>query len=271
MSKRKSEAAGAAAKRSKAPTAEDLVGEEAQTLPFATIENNIDKALCDLRKQDTDLAPLIDAMKNRGGCLWSPEGRRADGSVDSIHQFCCLLETRLRAQISVKEANTLLDDVKLACADQVTPASIVEHASALEELILPKRRGQSKHDALQELAKYWVDATPDFAAVASSEVRSSLLKIKGIGDATVLTFLVKALARPDVLVESDGLMRKWLKSKKHIADGDKNELKSARVQAAAAWKPWRSVAYLLICEAKNKEAKNKPGASTRVGVASVLA
>ena len=180
-------------------------------------------------------------------------------------QFCCLAETRLRSQSKVQEANKVLEEVKNACGGQVTPASVLEHASALHDLLAPKRFGTSKHEALQALATHWTDTMPmpDYAGVSSTKVLESISRIKGFGDATALTFLVKALARPDVLVESDGLVKTWLHEHKGVdKDKDNNESKSARLEATAAWKPWRSVGYLLICSAK-------PGA--RPGVASVLA
>ena len=247
-------------KRCKALTTSDLVG-STQASPFSrgteyliedgAGEHAIEKAIRDLYS-DAHLRPVIDSLLARGGWtdLWSPNGRRADGSVDSLGQFCYLVETRLRSQISVEEAHRLLEEVKLACAGQVTPASILG-SCALGELLKPKYLGASKLEALLELARHWVLRKPDFASVASAEVLNSLLKIKGIGHATALTFLVKALARPDVLVESDGLVRSWLHEHNGIEKRDTNEFKSARLQAAAAWKPWRSVAYLLICEARD--------------------
>lgn len=183
--------------------------------------------------------------------------------VSSLGQFCCLAETRLRSRITVKLANELLTEVEQACGGAVTPASVTDN-DALQQLLASKFQGAAKYDALQELAKFWqAQKDPDFGTVSSKSALGTLTKIKGFGEATVLTFLVKACARVDVLVESDGLIKAWLDKHKGVSkDGTDAKAMHQRLAATNAWQPWRSVACLLIWSEK---------AEAHPGVASVLA
>ena len=80
------------------------------------------------------------------------------------------------------------------------------------------------------------------AAVLASSVGS----VNGIGPTALRTLLVR-MGRPDVLVAGDSLMDQWLEKHKGIPQKDKKvDAERERVNATAAWRPWRSVAYLLI-------------------------
>ena len=251
--KRKADASSSthASKASK-PSIEELVG-EARGTPFAPApkderrltSDTIAKALQHL-KQDPDLASIINKLGDDTSSLWNDAGRSADGSVDSLSQFLCLAETRLRSRITVKLANALLQKVKEACGGTVTPATLVANAAPLRLLLVGKFQGQKKFDALQSLAEHWQEM-PDYNSMSSKDALATLSKINGFGEATILTFLVKALARVDVLVESDGLVKAWLDQHKGVSkDGTNAQAMHERLLATVNWKPWRSVGCLLI-------------------------
>ena len=244
-------ASASASSRVPKPPIEELIGESRGT-PFApapkderrlTSRGAIGQALEHL-ECDPDLAPLVHRLDPRS--VWSSAGRSDDGSVSSLTQFLCLAEARLRCRISVALANTLLREVKTACSGAVTPASVVANAEPLRSLLDRKYLGKPKFDALQALAVHWRDM-PDYSATPSRDVVATLTSVRGFGEATVLTFLVKALARVDVLVESDCLVRAWLDRRKGVSkDGANAQAMRDRLAATAVWKPWRSVGCLLI-------------------------
>lgn len=255
--KRKADASSSthASKVSK-PSVEELVG-EARGTPFAPApkdehrltSDTIAKALQHL-KQDPDLAWIINKLGDDTSSLWNDAGRSADGSVDSLSQFLCLAETRLRSRITVKLANALLQEVKEACGGTVTPATLVANAAPLRLLLVGKFQGQQKFDALQSLAEHWQEM-PDYNSMSSKDALATLSKINGFGEATILTFLVKALARVDVLVESDGLVKAWLDRQKGVSkDGTNAQAMHERLLATVNWKPWRSIGCLLIWSEK---------------------
>ena len=119
-------------------------------------------------------------------------------------------------------------------------------------LLQGKRYGKAKFEALQLLAEHWQEMEmPDYTSMSSKDTLATLLKINGFGEATILTFLVKALARVDVLVESDGLVQKWLDRNKGVPKDSNDNPRNVQAMrnrhaATALWKPWRSVCCLLI-------------------------
>ena len=75
-----------------------------------------------------------------------------------------------------------------------------------------------------------------------SEVKSELIKLKGIGEWTSDIYLLMALLRPDVMPKGDiALHSAW-----HRLSGEPKPSSDEFLVIAERWKPYRSVAARLL-------------------------
>ncbi|HVM87515.1 MAG TPA: hypothetical protein VMT76_04960 [Puia sp.] len=88
------------------------------------------------------------------------------------------------------------------------------------------------------------------ALLPDDEIRNELKKIKGIGDWTVDIFLLMALQRSDVFPTGDLAVLNSLKKIKHLA---RHITKEEIVLLSEKWKPYRSVAAMILWHSYIKE------------------
>ena len=202
--------------------------------------------LCDLDREITPVERWLSRDPLLGSLVAASPGLRVPGTVDAEEQ---LFRTMIGQQISLAGAASLAGKLVLRFGEPwpdgpdtvSTPAGpltrLFPTASALAgadpaTLPMPAARagalvGVARALATGELA---LDPTADPA-----EVRTRLLAQRGIGPWTADYVLVRALRHPDVLLETDLVIRR--------------ELLARRVADTTRWSPWRSYATMHLWQA----------------------
>ncbi len=81
-----------------------------------------------------------------------------------------------------------------------------------------------------------------FVFQTDDKVREELKKLKGIGDWTVDIYLIHALQRADIFPLGDLAMVNSMRMVKQLPSSTKEEL----LQIAEPWKPYRSIATMML-------------------------
>ena len=169
---------------------------------------------------------------------------------ESMRQaFARMCDSRLRQGQSMVEGDAIVRDVKRRAGGVWSPDAVVSNEAAM--------RGHTNCTARLgrigtciELAKLLTaDPPPDFEGMCDADVlRSSLHDINGIGEHTMRKFLLWTLGRSDVLLsDKDGAVNTWLEQHHEIPrDGMTALVERQRLDVTQGWRPWRSVASLLI-------------------------
>jgi DNA-3-methyladenine glycosylase II len=156
--------------------------------------------------------------------------------------FHTLIHIILEQQVSLASAraayNRLLD-----AASPLTPAAFLE----LDEARL-KRIGFSRQKTGygRALARAIADNCLNLAALGSlpdAEVKTELMKVKGIGHWTADIYLLMALRRPDIWPSGDLALAVAVERVKRLRSRPTNEELNAMTHQ---WQPWRAVAARLL-------------------------
>ncbi|MFA7332193.1 MAG: DNA-3-methyladenine glycosylase 2 family protein [Candidatus Delongbacteria bacterium] len=163
--------------------------------------------------------------------------------------FQCLAEAVLSQQVSGAAAETICRRTFALCADPVHPAAADIRRLCDTEAgrltlrgagVSPQKLGYL--DALAHAFSGGPLETLPFAKRGDEEIIAALTAVKGIGRWTAEMFLIFGLRRPDVFSPGDLGLRKGV-ARLHALDDPSPAECAAR---AAAWRPWRSVASLLL-------------------------
>lgn len=90
--------------------------------------------------------------------------------------------------------------------------------------------------------------------LSDDEIRAMLKQIKGIGDWTVDVYLIHALHRTDLFPLGDIALVNSLKEIKRL---DKNTTKAEMLAVAELWRPYRTIATMILWHAYIKKRKLK--------------
>ena len=181
----------------------------------------------------TGLDPDLERVANQLGSppLWGrPQG------------FATLLRIILEQKISLASAGAVYDRL-LSTTSTLTPARFL----ALDDLTL-RRIGYSRQKiaSSRHLAESIVEGTIDLPALEKmrdDDVRSELIKIKGIGPWTAEIYLLRALLRPDAWPASDLALAVAVQKIKRLP-ARPVPLELDRI--SERWRPWRAVAARLL-------------------------
>jgi len=155
--------------------------------------------------------------------------------------FATLLQIILEQQVSLPSAKACFDKLA-ACVGKVTPEAVLSLNDA--EL---KRVGFSRQKTAyaRHLAEAILQERLQLGRLnllTDSEVKSELIKLKGIGEWTCDIYLLMALLRPDVMPKGDiALHSAW-----HRLSGEPRPSSDEFLVIAQRWKPYRSVAARLL-------------------------
>jgi DNA-3-methyladenine glycosylase II len=182
-----------------------------------------------LSRRDPDLARVV----RRFGA--PPMWQREAG-------FSTLLHIILEQQVSLASAkaahNKLLD-----AASPLTPQRFLE----LDDVQL-KTIGFSRQKTAygRHLSQSIIEGNLDLGALASmndAEVRTELVKVKGIGQWTADVYLLMVLRRPDIWPIGDLALATAAQSVKRLRSRPTPEKLE---QIGKAWRPWRAVAARIL-------------------------
>ena len=153
-----------------------------------------------------------------------------------------LIQIILEQQVSLASAYAAFKKLKEKIG-YVTPARILELSDAEMRACYFTRQktGYARELALavqsRELKLSQLSSLPD------EEVRSQMIRLKGIGHWTIDVFLMHALQRTDLFPLGDIALVNSLKETKNLpAHTSKNEM----LQIAEAWRPYRTIAAMIL-------------------------
>lgn len=199
------------------------------------------KRYCNLlSKQDKHLKEIIEEYG------YPPMWTRKQG-------FETLILTILEQQVSLAAAFAAYKKLKERIGT-VTPSKIL--AMSNEELrecyFTRQKQGYAK-----ELASAFVKKQVQwkaFPGMSDEEVRNQLIAVKGIGHWTADVYLMHALQRTDLFPLGDIALVNSLKETKQLPAGiSKEEL----LKIAGPWKPYRTIAAMILWHAYIKKRKIK--------------
>jgi len=191
-------------------------------------------AIEDILSVDPVLAPLVEAAP----------GLRLPGQVDG---FEVAVRAMVGQQVSVAGARTILGrfavaygkpvPLELAAAHGLTHAFATPEAMAEAEptaLSMPTSRARALIGVAQAVADGKIDIDP---GADREKLRADLIAIPGIGPWTADYIGMRALSNPDVMLETDLIIRRML---------DAYGLTAADTER---WRPWRSYAAMHLWRA----------------------
>ena len=155
--------------------------------------------------------------------------------------FATLLNIILEQQVSLASANACFDKLTNHLGG-VTPEGLL----ALNDAEL-KRIGFSRQKAVygRHLSEAVIEKRIDFEGLhrlTNAQVKSELIKLKGVGEWTSDIYLIMALLRPDVMPRGDiALHTAW-----HELSREPRPTSDEFLAVAERWKPYRSVAARLL-------------------------
>ena len=198
-------------------------------VPMSLAEETFGQGLHFLSDRDPDLAQIL--TKYGPPPMWSREPG-----------FQTLILIILEQQISLASARAAYNRLREE-ASPLTPVRFLELDDAMLKAIGFSRQ---KTAYGRGLAKTLVDGHLDLVKLAmmpDTNVRSELIKIKGIGPWTADIYLLMALRRPDIMPGADlALLTAVQKVKRLASRPTPDELNTL----SKNWKPWRSVAARLL-------------------------
>jgi DNA-3-methyladenine glycosylase II len=156
--------------------------------------------------------------------------------------FATLLYIILEQQVSLASAKACFTKLAARVGD-VSPTNLLYSTDA--EL---KRDGFSRQKTsyARHLATAVVEKRIDLDGLhklADEDVKSELIKLKGIGEWTSDIYLVMALLRPDVMPRGDIALHEAYRK---LTNGERRPDSDAFIEIAEKWRPFRSVAARLL-------------------------
>jgi DNA-3-methyladenine glycosylase II len=152
-----------------------------------------------------------------------------------------LLQIILEQQVSLASAKACFD--KLAARlGEVTPATVLTLNDAEMKTVGFSRQ---KTAYARHLSEALIEKRIDLNRLhkqPDAEVKSELIKLKGVGEWTSDIYLLMALLRPDVMPKGDiALHTAW-----HKLSGGPRPTPDGFLQIAERWRPYRSVAARML-------------------------
>jgi len=160
---------------------------------------------------------------------------------DRPRGFATLLQIILEQQVSLASAKACYNKLD-ARLGTITPKTLLTLSDTEMKAVGFSRQ---KTTYARHLAESLVNKTIDLNDLSDktdSEVKSQLMRLKGVGEWTSDIYLLMALLRPDVMPKGDiALHTAWYK-----LSGELRPTSEEFLIIAERWKPYRSVAARLL-------------------------
>ena len=166
--------------------------------------------------------------------------------------FATLLNIILEQQVSLASAKACFDKLSVHLGD-VTPEQFLTINDADLKTIGFSRQ---KTAYARHLSEAVIEKHIDLDAIHTlpdDEVKSELIKLKGIGVWTADVYLLMAMLRPDVMPRGDIALHAAYQK---LANGDKRPSSVEFIEIAERWRPFRSVAARLLWHFYLSESKS---------------
>ena len=200
-----------------------------RSLPASLDHESLLRAVQLLSRRDPDLGRVV----RRFGPppMWAREGG-----------FSTLLHIILEQQVSLASARAAHNKL-LEAASPLTPQCFLElNDTTLKSVGFSRQKtGYGRH-----LAESIIEGRLDLDALHSmsdADVRSELVRIKGIGQWTADVYLLMVLRRPDIWPIGDLALAAAAQSVKRLKSRPTPQMLE---QIGKAWRPWRAVAARIL-------------------------
>ena len=186
--------------------------------------------ICDLLAEtDTDLNAIIN--KHGYPPLWSRP-----------NIFQTLILTILEQQVSLASAYAAYKKLKEKTGF-VTPEKILNlSAEELRSCYFSRQKTVYAKELATAVVKKRL-SLKKLALASDDDIRTTLKEVKGIGDWTVDIYLIHALHRTDLFPLGDVALVNSLKEIKRL---DKNATKAEMLAVAELWRPYRTIATMIL-------------------------
>lgn len=156
--------------------------------------------------------------------------------------FESLVHIILEQQVSLASALATLNKLREKIGE-VTPGKVL---SLSDEELKACYFSRQKTAYVKHLAQALIDKTIDLTeleGLTDDEVRHQLLALKGIGHWTIDIYLIFVLRHTDIFPIGDLAAVNALKRIKNL---DKNATREALLELSLSWKPYRTMATMLL-------------------------
>jgi DNA-3-methyladenine glycosylase II len=191
-------------------------------------ETNLPRIAWKLARQDEHLRYVLD--RHGPPPLWAREPG-----------FATLLQIILEQQVSLASAKACFDKLQKRI-QAVTPENLLISTDAH---LRADGFSRQKTTYARHLAEALVNKHIDLDVLYTKndvDVRSELMRLKGIGQWTSDIYLLMALGRPDVMPKGDiALHSAW-----HKLSGEPKPNADEFIEIAECWRPYRSVAARML-------------------------
>jgi len=160
---------------------------------------------------------------------------------DRQEGFETLLQIILEQQVSLASAKACYDKLCLRLG-KVTPRNLLTLDDAeMKAVGFSRQKTAYARHLAESLVNKTVDLN-DLSIKTDLEVKTELMRLKGVGEWTSDIYLLMALLRPDVMPKGDiALHAAW-----HKLSGESRPTSEEFLVIAERWKPYRSVAARLL-------------------------
>jgi DNA-3-methyladenine glycosylase II len=206
-----------------------MIQRKPRPAPVSLDDESLLRAVRLLARRDPDLGHVV----RRFGAppMWAREAG-----------FSTLLHIILEQQVSLASARAAHNKL-LAAASPLTPQCFLDLDDATLKAVGFSRQktGYGRH-----LAQWLVEGKLDLHALhtmSDDDVRSELIRIKGIGQWTADVYLLMVLRRPDIWPTGDLALAVAAQSVKRLKSRPSPQMLE---QLGRAWRPWRAVAARIL-------------------------
>ncbi len=156
--------------------------------------------------------------------------------------FGTLLHIILEQQVSLASAKACFDKLCFALGE-LTPENLLTLDDAeLRSVGFSRQKTLYARHLAESVVGKRIDLD-DLANLSDADVKSELLKLKGVGEWTSDIYLLMAMLRPDVMPKGDlALHIAWQK----LTEAERKPGSDEFIQMAVKWSPYRSVAARLL-------------------------
>jgi len=172
--------------------------------------------------------------------------------------FATLLQIILEQQVSLASAKACFDKLSREIGE-VTPRKMLKLNDAeLKTIGFSRQKTAYARHLSESIIEKRIDLD-SLHQMADADVKTELIKLKGVGEWTSDIYLLMALLRPDVMPKGDiALHTAW-----HKLSGEPKSSSDEFLLIAERWRPFRSVAARLLwhyylCE-RNANKRNGAG------------
>ncbi len=156
--------------------------------------------------------------------------------------FATLVRIILEQQVSLASALAAFNKLKQKIGI-ITPEKLLKLSDAEMKACYFSRQKIVYARALAEALVSKKIQLRKLSAFSDEEIRTTLKQVKGIGDWTADVFLMFALQRADIFPIGDLAMVNSLKEVKQLP---KHTVKEELLQMAESWRPYRTIAAMLL-------------------------